>query len=277
MIAERMVSMKKGVLFIVLAALFCLFLVPASAEEIVLADNESVFISIKEMGASWDSFIMKVYLENRTGKTVMFATSDGVVNGYASDPFWAKEIAPGKKANETISFDGLSASGITGDVCKVQLSFRAYDSNDWLADNLFMERFTLYPLGEDHVVIHEREAQATDLVLADTDSFTLIVTGFDPDYLWGYAMQMYLVNKTDKTLMFSLDEVSVNGFMLDPFWACEVPPESRQFSSATWNPDEFLENGFTTIEEVEGRFKVYNSNDWIADPYFDGVCTIKAF
>lgn len=45
---------------------------------------------------------------------------------------------------------------------------------------------------------------------------TVIVTGYEDDERWGFSANLFLVNKSDKTVMFSVDEASVNGFMADP-------------------------------------------------------------
>lgn len=83
---------------------------------------------------------------------------------------------------------------------------------------------------------------------------------------------MYLVNKTDKVLMFSVNDVSVNGFMCDPFWASEVPVNAREYTSMSWFSSSFEENGITDVKEIELTFRVYDSNDWFAkDVYKETV------
>ena len=68
-----------------------------------------------------------------------------------------------------------------------------------------------------NAVAFVREAQATDNVIIDNDYVTVIVTGYEDDEIWGYTANLFLLNKTDKTVMFSVDDASVNGFMADPF------------------------------------------------------------
>lgn len=62
----------------------------------------------------------------------------------------------------------------------------------------------------------EREAQSTDIVLFDNDSCSMTVTGFEHDDICGYTVKAYLVNKTDKDLMFSCNDASINGYMGGP-------------------------------------------------------------
>lgn len=267
--------MKKVLISLGLLLTLCFVLASAHADEIVLADTDNVCIKVKSMETSGDTFNMKLYLENKSNVTAMFTIEKTVANGYVADPFWATEIAPGKKANEVISIYRLSDNGIADDVSIIEFDIRAYDSNDWMADNLFKQRFTLYPLGEDKATIKEREVLDTDTVIADTKDVTIIATGYDVDRIWGYTARIYLENKTDKTLMFTCEDVSVNGFMIDPFWATEIPPHARSYNSISWSSSSFEENDIEEVEEIEITFRAYDSDDWMADNTFKKTVILK--
>ena len=103
----------------------------------------------------------------------------------------------------------------------------------------------------------------------DNDDLTVTVTGYDPDSLWGYSVNLYLVNKTDKALMFSVDDASVNGLMSDPFFATTVEAGTSAFSQLSWSDSEFEKNGITEVEEIEMNFRVYDADDWGADNLFE--------
>ena len=70
--------------------------------------------------------------------------------------------------------------------------------------------------------IPETTAAVAELTLVDNEHCTVIIKSYDGDALLGYGVNVYLENKTDKELVFSLGEVSVNGYMCDPFWATTV-------------------------------------------------------
>lgn len=71
------------------------------------------------------------------------------------------------------------------------------------------ETIHIYPYGEDKAVKFVREAQATDNVIIDNNYITVIVTGYEKDDIFGYTVNLFLLNKTDKNVMFSVDEASV--------------------------------------------------------------------
>ncbi len=250
---------------------------PVVFEEVTVVDND--YCTVKVTGIEEDNILgytLKVYLENKSSdKTYMFSVTDGAVNGVEWDPFFATEVAAGKKKNDEISFSDRDKEAILSEFTDIELKFRVYDSNDWSADDVANETVHIYPLGEDKATVYVRESQPTDTVIVDNDQISIIVTGYDADGLWGYTAKMYLVNKTDKELMFSSDDVSVNGFMCDPFWAVSVASGKVAFSDMSWSKSSLEENGITEVEEIEMVIRVYDSNNWSADDIFNETVTLN--
>ena len=270
--------MKNKVLFLVLLALLCIAAAAAAETEngIVLADTEKVYLRVDRMEEGDDTFFMKMYMENRSDTKVIFTLDGVVINGYSVEPYWAIEIAPGKKANDTVGVSGLTARGIQDEVRIVEFTARAFDNNDWLADDLLKERFTLYPTGEqDNAAIREREPEDTDTVVADNENLAIIVTGYGMDEIWGYTAEVYLVNRTDANVIFAASDVSINGFMADPMWAVSVPPHARKVSSISWFNSTLEENGIEKVEEIEIRFSAGDYDDWSADSLYDEVTVLN--
>lgn len=238
--------------------------VVADSEANVIVDNGNCFFSITNMredelwGYTWD-----VYLENRTDKNMMFSLDDVCVNGFVCDPFWGTEIVAGMKSNESISWlgDDFTKNGIT-DVQEIEFVLRVSDSDDWLADPILNEMYEVYPQGEEAVEVYERKAVDGEQVILDNEYCTMIITGFDEDDIWGYGMNVYLENKTDKKVMFSLDDVVVNGCMCDPYWGTAIPAEKRSNTTVTWFSDTFEENEITQVEEIKGVIRVYDEDTY---------------
>ena len=137
------------------------------------------------------------------------------------------------------------------------------------------ETVHVYPYGEDKVTKFVREAQSSDTVVVDNEKVSVIVTDYDEDGFWGYTVNLFLVNKTDKELTYSVDEASVNGFMADPFWATSVGAGKVAFASMSWSDSDFEDNDITTVEEIEMKFNIYDSEDWSADAIFNEVVTLN--
>lgn len=246
--------------------------------EMVAVDNEACAIQITGIEADnmW-GYTLKALLENKSAdKTYMFSVESAAINGVQCDPFFATEVAAGKKANESIHFfpEGLAENGITK-YTHIELSFRVYDSDDWSADPVARETVHIYPYGEEKAEKFVREPQPTDNVILDNDSVTVIVTGYEMDEIWGYSVNLFLLNKTDKNVMFSVDEASVNGFMADPFFAYSVAPGKCAFCAISWPETTFEENGITDVESIEFELRAYDADDWGSDDFAKEIITLN--
>ena len=179
------------------------------------------------------------------------------------------------KSNEEISFsdEAFERNGIEAPT-DITFTLRVHDSNDWMADALVEQEFTIYPMGEEAVQPYERAAQPADIVLFDNEQCKMIVTGFEMDEIWGYTMKVYLENKTDLDLMFSTDGVAVNGFMCDPFWADSVAAGKRSNAEISWSEESFAENGITEVTEIVLPIRVHDNNDWMADDIVNETFTV---
>ena len=243
---------------------------PVPAFNQVLIDNDDLYFAIKDVrsdaayGYEW-----KVYVENRTDKNLMFSFEKVSVNDVMCDPFWAEVINAGKKGNCEITWmrDSLQEKQI-GDVTRVDFTLNVYNNDDYTEAALMHDPFTVFPLGEDKASSAVREPAATVHVLVDDDNCSVIITGYEPDNSWGYAMKLYLVNKTDRDMVFSVDDSSVNGIMCDPFWADIVCAGKTSYSTVLWDKNALAENDITEVEEISLPLKVYADED-IGNPYVD--------
>ena len=245
--------------------------------EQLLVDDENCTVKITgiEDDSIW-GYTLKVYLENKSDLELMFSVDGVSVNGYMCDPFWGSSVTAGMKSNEEISFsaEAFERNGITTPT-DIQFILRVSDYNDWMADPLVEQEFTVYPMGEEAVQVYERADQPEDIVLFDNESCKMIVTGFEQDEIWGYSMNVYLENKTDKEMMFSTDGVAVNGFMCDPFWGESVMPGKRSNTSIMWSETTFEENGITEVEEIVLPIRVTDYSDWAEDPFVEESFTVN--
>lgn len=245
--------------------------------ELTVIDNDecSIVITGIDPDGFW-GYTVNALLENKSAdKIYMFSVLNASIDGVESDPYFAAEVAAGKKANVEVSFSDTILDDIGIQYSDIFLTWDVYDSNDWLSDSVATETVHIYPKGENNAEIFVRETQGTDIVLADNDSITAIITDFDPDGFWGYTVNIYLINKTDKNIMFSVDNVSVNGFMADPFWATEVHAGNCAFSSLSWDNTTLEDNGITEIEEIEFSFHASDNDDWLSDPIMDEIFTLN--
>ena len=119
--------------------------------EQVLVDDDNCTVKITDIKADllW-GYTLKVQLENKTEKELMFSFDKVSVNGYMCDPFWASAVTTGMKSNEDISFawESFEKNGIENPT-DINFVLRVSDYEDWTADALVEQEYTIYPMGED--------------------------------------------------------------------------------------------------------------------------------
>ena len=246
----------------------------------VLVDNE--LCTFKIVSAEEDSFwgfMLTVYCENKTtDKTLRFSADNVSVNGYLIDPYWSEDVDAGDKKNDDMTFnsDEFKKVGFTTPE-EIKFTLRVYDSDTWSDENFVKENFTIYPTGKSagEVTYPERKQEPGEQVAVDNENFTFIILNEENDDFWGYSLNCFFENKTDKTLMVTWDECTVNGFEIDPYWAKTIGPHSRGYMEIPFSDDDFTENGITTVEEIVYTMRIYNYDDHSEPDLFNEQLTYK--
>ena len=91
------------------------------------------------------------------------------------------------------------------------------------------------------------------------------------DDVWGLELNVYMVNYTDKRVVFILDDASINGYMIDVYWANYLLPDSQAIDDICFYPEDLEEIGITDeddIEKIEFTFRVYDADDYYADDIY---------
>ena len=231
----------------------------------VVVDDEHCTFIIKNVDPNGDwGFTLNVFCENKTDKNLMFSWDDVSVMGFMADPFWAVDVAAGKKANESISFsyDTLETIGMEA-VDDITFTLRISDSDDWSVDPILVEEFAVYPTGKSiqDISYPSRMTTENEVVLYDTDEYSFVILSSETKN-GDYLVYCYLENKTGHEIMFSMDNVSANGFMADPCWGDSVAAGKKLYSTVCFYESVLTENGITDIEDIEFTLRVSNADTW---------------
>ncbi|MBQ6236193.1 MAG: lipocalin family protein [Clostridia bacterium] len=252
-----------------------------TVDNAVIADNDYCKVTlISGTESASGDVAFKFLLENKTAdKEQTFSIDDVAVNGWIVSSGVYESVKAGKKANDTMTLTAsdMKEYGLTS-ADKLAFSLRVYDSNDWSADNFVDDTFTVYPTGmtEAEVVSPERQKTAKEMVVVDNDKCAFVILDTYEDSIWGYTLSVYLENKSaDKSMMFSWDDVSVNGFMIDPFWASSIPAGSKKLSQISFDESKFADNGIKDVGEIEFELRVYDNDDWGADDFVRDIFTYR--
>ena len=249
----------------------------SKATDITVFDTDEAAATVIGWGESdLCDYCIELYLENKSADVeYMFSVSATAINGIEVMNLGTFSLPAGKVSFETIDIidSTLEANGIT-DFTDIFFTLRAYDANDWEADDIAENSVHIYPKGEDKAVPYVRQSTAKDKVIVDNESITVIITGItENDTFETQDMGLFIVNKTNENITFSMDNVSVNDCMLDPFFIVSVHPGFAMFTEASWSDYELEDSNIESIEEIEFSFTASSADDWDKDDYFNGKVT----
>jgi len=245
--------------------------------DIIVLDNEYATVTITDLQFdSEQNYNMTIFTVNKTDKKIMFSLDDVSVNGVMCDPMWASEIAPGKMSLDTGVFkqEELAKIGIE-DVTQIEFRLQAEDTAIWDGNCMIDEACTLYPAGKENATVQLRQPQSTDIVLVDNEFATVIVTGYDPNGKWGYNMNVYLVNKTDKELAFGVSNEAINGKEIKTYWTAQLPAGKVCYSEVVWETFELQDKGISKVEKIDITFCAHHTDNWFADYLFEEADTLN--
>lgn len=234
-------------------------------EEQVLFEQDGIVVTAQEYvtDSIWGDGI-KLLLENNSDKTVMVGCNAVIVNNYMLTDLFASEIAAGKKANEVmyLSSSELEAAGIES-VGQIEIYFHVYDPESY--DKIF---------DPDCVTIQTSEYANMDVIPADTGTELYNANGIrivgktvDENSFWGTAILLYCENNSGKNIGISVEEMSINGFMMNPLFSATLYDGKMSIDDITILSSDLEENGIESIEDVELNFHIYDAEtyDTIAD------------
>ena len=111
-------------------------------------------------------------------------------------------------------------------------------------------------------------------VIADRDDLFFAIKEISTDVPSGYSWIVYIENRTDKNLLFSLEKVSVNGVMCDPFWTEAVMARKKGTCEITWMRDTLEERKISRVAQVDFTLNVYNDDDYEEAPLMHEQYTV---
>ena len=235
-----------------------------SIEEKVLVDQDGIKITATEYvtdGIMGDG--IKLLVENNSDTDYTIGCDALIVNDYMITDLFSADVAAGKKSNEImyLSSSELKAAGIDT-VGKVEMYFHAYDSN-W--DNLFQNVYAEIETSE--FANMDTTPNDEGMELDNENGDRIVGKTVDENSFWGTAFLLYIENTSGKNVGISVDNMSVNGYMMTPYFSTTVYDGKKAIDDITILSSELEDNGIESIDQVELKFHIYNADsyDTIAD------------
>ncbi len=224
--------------------------------EQVLLEQDGIRITVKECELSLESDPeIPILVENNSDKNINVNCDSFSCNGIMIQPSIYCDVPAGKKMNESISLSAQSISSCGIETIGI-LEFRFV-----LMDDSYQDLFTTEP-----IVIETSNAQTYKETMQAPPEGTVLLeeSGFKITYLgkvdyadYGSDIVFYLENSSSKDALFSHEELSVNGFVLDtmdyPYTGMYtfVTPGKAAYSGFSLTNSDMEANGITNIEDIE--------------------------
>lgn len=231
-----------------------------SIEETVLLDQDGV--RVVATGISKDEWLgpeVSVLIENNAGKKVMVQVRDTSVNGAMVTPYFSCEVEAGKKANDAIAFDqaSLDIAGIVN-IQSIELKTIVLDPESWETVSEGETATIRTNVPEQTQVFDDSGYVALD---QGGIKFILRDAGVT-DTTWSKNIAFFIENRSGRDVSIQLRDVSVNGFMIDPIFSCDVLDGKVAYSSASFMTEDLVTNGIDEIESMAFSVLVMDMHSW---------------
>lgn len=241
-------------------------------EEQVLYDENSIKITALGMEDGLFGTELKLLLENNSDKSITVQARNANVNGFMVSTMMSVDIAAGKKANDSLTFEtsGLKDCGIES-IATMEFFFHIFDTESW--DTI---------VDTDVITINTSIAstytQAVDdsgEILVEEGGVKIVGKGLsDDDSVWGPGVILYIENNSEKDVTVQVRDVSINEFMVDSSMSTDIVAGKKAMSAVQFFSTDLEENAITDITDVELYFHIFNLESW--DTIFDSdVITIS--
>lgn len=230
-------------------------------EEAVLYDQNDIKITAKSFepkGLFGPS--IKLLIENNSTKSMTVQTRNCSVNGYMIETMLSSDVAAGKKSNDELVFSSsdLSMGGITT-IAEMEFSFHFFESDSWSND-----------FDSDLITIKTSAANGYTFTFDDSghkvydeNGIEIVVKGLAKDDSWlGPQVIVYISNNSEKDFTVQARDVSINGFMVDVAFSCDVLTGKHAVDTITFLSSDLEKNNIESIDEIELSFHVFDVEHW---------------
>lgn len=229
-------------------------------DEQVLVDQDG--IKITAIGMEEDSIWgegVKLLIENNTDNNVGIGCNALIVNNYMITDLFSSSVAAGKKANEVMymSSSELEAAGISN-IAQIETYFHIYDGDSY--DTLF---------DPEVAVIQTSEYENMDVTAVDDgkelynqDGIRIVGKYVDENSFWGTAVLLYVENTSGKNIGINCDNMSINGFMVTPYFSTTVYNEKMAIDEITIMSSDLEANGIESVDDIELTFHIYDADSY---------------
>ncbi len=233
---------------------------PTSIEETVLLENEG--LKVTATGIKEDKFLgseLNLLIENESSDAYELSVDSLCVNDYTTNALFLEDIAAGKKANKSVTLlnDTLKEAGLKT-ISKIDIKFNVRKNDEF--EYVFTSDFvSLYTNKKDSL---DKNSIDTENLILEQNGIKMFVGEINENSIFGKEILFYTENSSKDNVMIHLDNVSVNGFMVDTLYMSTILSGKKSLDKLVIVKDSLEENGIDKIENVEFTVKVVEKDSF---------------
>lgn len=214
---------------------------------------------------------IKLLIENNGSTDVGLGCNALIVNDYMISDLFSSTVAAGKKDYETLSLSssGLKAAGIEN-VGQIEIYFHTFDADSYMTIS-DIDCVTIKTSAYD---IMDSTPNDSGQEIYNSDGIRIVGKYVDENSFWGAAVLLYIENNSGKNKVIQCDDMSINGFMVTPYFSSTVYDGKKAIDDITLMSTELEENNITSVDDIELKFRIMN--DDFSNSYESDLITFSA-
>lgn len=229
-----------------------------SVDEQVLLDRNGVKVVLKDFIPEGDyGPTLKILVENNSNEAVSVRTLSVVVNGVMQDAYFYCDVPKGKKVNDELEIDqrDLDIAGI--EVIKdIELRFEVHNTDTW--DTYFESDPIVITTTADPSYVQKYDDSG--FVAVDQNGIKIVMKKVQVENSDnGADIYVYIENNSSQNITVQVKEMSINGYMIDPIFSCDVLAGKKAYDIITFLENELEKNDISSIDEIELSFDIFDT------------------
>lgn len=229
-------------------------------DEQVLFEKDGLKITATnyETDSIWGDGI-KMLIENNSDKSIGIGCTELIVNDYMISDLFSSTVAAGKKANETmhLSNSQLKAAGIDN-VGKIEMYLHTFDPDTYMT----IDKFDCITIKTSNYDTMDTTPNDAGQELFNSNGVRIVGKYVDESSFWGAGVLLYIENNSGKNVIIQCDDMSINGFMVTPFFSSTVYDGKKAIDDITILSSDLEKNSITSVDEIELVFKVIDEKSF---------------
>ena len=98
--------------------------------------------------------------------------------------------------------------------------------------------------------------------LYNQDGIRIVGKYVDENSFWGAGVLLFIENNYGENITVQCDNMSINGFMVTPYFSCAVNNGRMALDDITIMSSDLEENDITSVDDIELVFKIFNPDTY---------------